>query len=121
MKHLFIVLCVLFLFGCSTVGNSKIADQTVTDQIKVGKTTKGEVREIVGEPNKTSFDGNFEIWDYMLSKAQLRATSLIPVVGLFVGGTNIQQYTFTVRFDEKGIVQNVGSGQSKGGAGSVTD
>lgn len=118
--HLF---AVVLIAGCVTVGNRKIENPgKVAAQIKPGATTKNEVRAIVGEPSKTEFaDTGDETWEYVLVKSQVRAASFIPIVGLFAGGADMQNYSLTVRFRPDGVVKNVGYGQTNGGGGGIGD
>lgn len=45
------------------------------------------------------------------------AATFIPIVGLFAGGATSTLETFTVVFDEKGIVRHISSTQSQGHSG----
>lgn len=123
MKKLgFIVLVVLLLAGCATVGNKQITNDELVSKIKIGITTKAEVKQTLGEPTKVTFtDNNEEIWDYIYARSQMRAASLIPVVGIFAGGADINNQTLTIRFNKDGLVKELGKGQTKGGVGSVLD
>jgi outer membrane protein assembly factor BamE (lipoprotein component of BamABCDE complex) len=121
MKIAIICVFVVMLFGCATHGNEQIRDQERVSKIQPGITTKAEVTELVGKPSEVTFsDDGDETWKYILTKAQMRASSLIPIVGLFAGGADTQTYTLTVRF--KGdVVKSVGKGEMTGGGGSLLD
>jgi outer membrane protein assembly factor BamE (lipoprotein component of BamABCDE complex) len=115
------LLFVIMLSGCMTIGNKQIEDEQVVKQIVPGKTTKQEVRALVGEPNMVEFaDTGEETWQYILTKSQTRASSFIPYVGLFVGGADMQTHTLTIRFRGE-VVSKFGTGKTTGGAGSVFD
>lgn len=43
--------------------------------------------------------------------------TFIPIVGLFAGGATSNINTFTVSFDEQGIVRHISSMQSQGRSG----
>jgi len=122
MKDIIIAgILLILLFGCATHGNEQIRDQERVSKILPGITTKAEVTELVGKPTEVTFsDDGDETWKYILSKAQMRASSLIPVVGLFTGGADTQTYTLTVRFKDD-IVKSVGKGEMTGGGGSLLD
>lgn len=114
-----IVVCMVFS-GCMSIGNQQIENKDVVAQIKAGTSNKEDVKRLVGEPGKiTSTDNSEEIWDYTLSQMQMRPSSLIPVVGWFTGGSDMQVYTLTVRFRQDGIVKEVGSGKTTGGGGNL--
>lgn len=117
-----VVLVFLFAAGCATMGDERIRDTATIDQIEIGVTTKDDVRDMVGYPTKVTFEEcGDETWEYVLTKAQTRAASFIPIIGLFAGGMDTQMYTLTVRYDENGVVKKYGRGQTTGGAGSLSD
>lgn len=109
--------------GCvSATGDKAIGDPNKIAQIKAGQSTKADVRALVGEPMKVTFtDNGDEIWDYMYTRGQARATSWIPVAGSVVGGADVTTKTLTVRFTGDGVVKNVGTGSTSGGGGGVQD
>ncbi len=54
------------LSGCASVGNESIADatpQTVSAQLIKGRTNQRQVREIYGDPAKTSFTDSGVFFD----------------------------------------------------------
>jgi hypothetical protein len=58
-----------FIAGCVTTGASKISDPSIMNQIKVGVTTKAEVRSLLGNPSDTTVTDNTnesvtEHWNY---------------------------------------------------------
>ena len=59
------------LGGCASSGNESIADasaQTVSEQLVKGKSTQAQVRQLYGDPVKTSFtDSGNESWEYEFS------------------------------------------------------
>lgn len=121
MKRWLILIVVLMAAGCASWGNEQIRDQSVISQIQPGTTTKEEIRTLIGEPTEITFsDNGDETWKYVLSKTQMRASSFIPIVGLFTGGADMQSYTLTIRFKDN-IVKFVGQGQMTGGGGNILD
>jgi outer membrane protein assembly factor BamE (lipoprotein component of BamABCDE complex) len=115
-------LCSIVLFGCATVGSKQITRDEIVSQIKEGESTQAEVRELLGEPSSVSFtDTEEEIWTYCYSRSVTRATTFIPVVNIFAGGSDVQNYTLTIRFTKEGVVKKVGRGKTTGGVGSVFD
>ncbi len=105
------------------MGNKQITDSSTVSKIEEGKSTKADVKALVGEPTKVNYkdNGNTEVWEYVYKHGQLRPATFIPVVGLFAGGTDVSGNTLTILFDDKGVVKKVGSGKISGGAGSVAD
>src|SRR5215470_3083941 len=83
-------LSLALLSGCASVGNDRIADatpETVASQLTKGKTTQQQVREIYGDPVKTSFtDSGNEIWEYDFSRMHAKPTNFIPYVSLISSG-----------------------------------
>jgi len=115
MKRAVLGFCLVLSMGCATVGNVQIADPGTVAKIEEGKSTKADVRALVGEPTKVNFDTNKnEVWEYVLSRASVKPASFIPFVGLFAGGTDMSGNTLTVLFDKNGIVEKAGSGKTTG-------
>jgi hypothetical protein len=52
------LLALLALQDCASSGNPKVADFNPTTQVEYGKTTKIEIRNMLGEPNGRSFGMN---------------------------------------------------------------
>jgi outer membrane protein assembly factor BamE (lipoprotein component of BamABCDE complex) len=122
MKRLILLASLVFLAGCATIGNRQIENQENVAQIKIGMSCKVDVQKLVGEPMKTTFsDNGEETWDYVLTKSKMRAASLIPIVGIFAGGADMETQTLTIRFTKEGIVKEIGKGKMNGGGGSVLD
>lgn len=122
MRNATVVMLALALAGCMTVGNRQIANKDVVSRIEASKTTKNEVVALVGQPTRVRFmDSGGETWEYEMQKSQIRGATLIPVIGLFAGGANIQTYSLSILFRPDGIVEKVGSGSSSGGGGSLSD
>ena len=72
--------------GCSTSGNQKIKNETaqsLQSKIIKNKTTKTELLAQLGEPDNNQFN----------------ATTFIPVVGLFTGGSQTQSKTLDIEFN----------------------
>jgi len=115
MKKSILFFCLVLMVGCATTGNVQISDPATVSKIEEGKTTKAEVRGLVGEPTKVNFDtSKNEIWEYMYTKASAKPASFIPVVGIFAGGADMSGNTLTILFDKNGVVEKVGSGKTTG-------
>jgi outer membrane protein assembly factor BamE (lipoprotein component of BamABCDE complex) len=100
--------------GCASMGNPKVADFNPATQIEYGKTTKAQIKEMLGEPNgmKYGADGK-ETWIFVYAEGQARPATFIPIVGLFAGGTDGSAKKLIFAFDEKGVLQKEGSGESQ--------
>ncbi|MBU9384709.1 outer membrane protein assembly factor BamE domain-containing protein [Burkholderia gladioli] len=97
------------LTGCATTGNEHLESATQTSvqsQITQGKSTKQDVQDAFGSPNKTTFtDSGFEIWTYELAHATPHAINFVPIVGAFAHGADVRKKTLTVLFDDSGVVK----------------
>lgn len=109
-------------FSCAVHGNKSITDPKIVAQVEKGKSTKADVKKVLGEPATVDFsDTGLEKWIYVYTKAQVRGTTFIPFAGNFVGGTDTKTDTLTVQFDKEGVVMNVGGGHTTGGGGGLQD
>ena len=91
--------------GCATsaMGSKSIVDPTIVAQIKEGKTTREEVKKILGAPQAVDFtDAGNEKLVYFYSQTKI-------VMG------NIDQKTNTLHvfLDKDGIVQRIGQGETQ--------
>lgn len=59
-----ITFLVLFLAGCATVGRDFPSDQV--SSIKIGHTTRSEIRATFGNPWRTGIDNGHPTWTYGL-------------------------------------------------------
>jgi hypothetical protein len=96
--------------------------QVRPDQIKdfeKGKTTYGDVVQRLGPPttNMMASDGTRTAM-YTYTRSQARASSFIPVVGLFAGGADTQMTQVAFRFDTAGRLLDYTSSESNLGAGT---
>jgi len=105
------------LSGCASVGNESIADatpQTVSAQLIKGRTNQRQVREIYGDPAKTSFtDSGNEIWEYDFSRMHSKPTNFIPYVSLIHSGAEGDKKSLVVFFDKSKVVQQYTISSSK--------
>lgn len=103
-KWLIILISILMLSGCATVG--KPIEQDKLASIKEGQTTKQEVINLLGKPYMItmSSDGK-EMLMYQYVKSQIRASTMVPIVGLFVGGADTKQQILQVLIDKDGKVE----------------
>jgi outer membrane protein assembly factor BamE (lipoprotein component of BamABCDE complex) len=104
-------IAILGISGCSVkMGNESLENKKATDikQLLIkGKTTKEEVKKILGEPMSTSILANGEeMWTYMTGKASPDASSYVPVVNWFHSGSHSKVRFLYVKFDKNGIVKD---------------
>ncbi len=108
--------CVL-LSGCASVGNESIADATpesVSGQLVKGRTSQQRVREVYGDPVKTSFtDSGNEIWEYDFSRMHAKPTNFIPYVSLIHSGAEGDKKSLVIFFDRSKVVQQYTISSSK--------
>lgn len=105
--------------GCAgKSGNEQLGKMSkgqVDQQIVKGKSTKEDVKALVGDPQNTDFDQNGnEKWVYAFARSSQKAVNYIPVANWFVRGTNDTKKTLVVLFDDKGIVKNYIASESEG-------
>ncbi len=110
LKIILILTIASSLTACSThSGNIRATDQTVTDKIKIGKTTKDDVRNLLGETQNVLSEGTGkDVWIYQYSQTDLKAKAFIPFLNL-VGEAPDQTTlsTLTIMYTQDGIVENV--------------
>ncbi len=97
--------------GCAVrTGNEKLArmdKREIEQRIVKGKTTKEEVRRLMGDPDKVDFDqAGHEKWEYINVHRSAKAINYVPVANWFVQGTNDTKKTLIVIFDDNGVVLN---------------
>ena len=108
----------VLLAGCASSGNMTLRDanqQQVDAHLTRGKTTKADVTTYLGAPDEVSFgDSGGEQWTYQYAHATTKAITLVPVVGLFAGGQNLDKKQLVVLFDDKGVVRKYTFAASNG-------
>jgi outer membrane protein assembly factor BamE (lipoprotein component of BamABCDE complex) len=111
------VLLSAVLGGCASVGNESIADasaQTVSEQLVKGKTTQLQVRQLYGDPLKSSFtDSGNESWEYEFSRLRSKPTNFIPYLNLIHSGAEGDKKTLVIFFDKRKVVQQYTISTSK--------
>lgn len=106
-----------FLRGCSSSGNESIADashQSVSAQLVKGRTTQAQVRQLYGDPIKTSFtDSGNESWEYEFSRLHSKPTNFIPYVNLIHSGAEGDKKSLVIFFNKSKVVQQYTISESK--------
>ncbi|EIN0285546.1 hypothetical protein C4834_17710 [Salmonella enterica subsp. enterica serovar Newport] len=98
----FFLTITFLLSGCSSTGNQSLRNETsqsLQSKIVKNKTTKSEITSALGEPDtRTTLDSGNESWRYFMVNNQINASSFIPIVGLFTGGSQSQARTLDIDF-----------------------
>ena len=110
---------ILLFTGCAfKTGNEQLGafdKADIEQKIIKSKSTKSDVRTLLGDPNNTDFDAyGFEKWTYKHTRNEVKAASYIPFVNWFAAGTNDTTRTIVVLFDESGVVKNYIDSKAKG-------
>jgi len=105
------------LVACTSAGNERIADLTqsnLSSDIVKGKTTQAQVRQLYGDPIKTSFtDSGNESWEYEFSRLQSKPTNFIPYVNLIQSGAEGDKKSIVFFFNRDKVVLNYTLSNSK--------
>ncbi|HEY2535190.1 MAG TPA: hypothetical protein VGJ20_46040 [Xanthobacteraceae bacterium] len=79
-----------------------------------GRTTQEHVRELYGDPAKTSFtDSGNEIWEYDFSRLHSKPINFIPYVNLIYSGAEGDKKSLVIFFDKSKIVREYTISSSK--------
>lgn len=115
----------VFFTGCTAVktGNEKLGelDKKSVEQIIVKDyTTKADIKSIFGDPDTTDFDNNsLEKWTYLHVRKASKGINYVPIVNMFVSGTNDTTKSLVIVFNDNGTVKNYinsdAKGETKGG------
>lgn len=116
-KSLSVALAAVFLSACAATG-VKVTDDQVS-QFKEGETTRSEVVAALGSPTSTMrhSDGTSTLI-YTYAESRTRASTFVPVVGIFAGGVDMRSSQVILDFDENGIL--VGSTSSEDEFGTAS-
>jgi outer membrane protein assembly factor BamE (lipoprotein component of BamABCDE complex) len=119
MKHFILIASTaIALAGCASVGNEQIRSEnqeSIDSKLIKGKTTKAQVRSLLGAADDTSFtDGGNEIWKYRHLVRTAKAVNFVPIVNLFAAGADQDKKEIVVLFDKNGVVTNYTFSQTKG-------
>ena len=114
MRTTTVACCSVFLLlGCYSVGDKRVADESVIAQIEIGTSSKADVERLLGKPLAVDFtDASNEKWLYNYTEAGPSGANFIPVFGAFAS-PDFETHSLTVLFGEDGVVKNVGKGEMK--------
>lgn len=115
---LFTTACVtvLALVGCASKGNESLRKETevsIGTKLSEGKTTKAEVRKMLGSPLKTSFtDGGLEISTYEFDNVTSDAINYVPVLNWLGSSASGTKKELVILFDKGNVVQRYSMSES---------
>jgi outer membrane protein assembly factor BamE (lipoprotein component of BamABCDE complex) len=114
----FAAVCVaaLTLAGCASKGNESLRKETelsIGTKLTEGKTTKTEVRKMLGSPLKTSFtDGGLEISTYEFDNVTSDAINYVPVLNWLGSSASGTKKELVILFDKANVVQRYSMSES---------
>lgn len=115
MRYPILLLVLILSAGCATSGTAQLTNDNVVSQIKVGTSTKEDVRRLLGEPSSvgtSNVEGRVqEIWGYGYASVKSNPLAFVPIVGLFAvasgDAAKMDSRALSVSFSEDGIVRSV--------------
>ena len=109
-------LAALTLVGCASKGNESLRKETelsIGTKLTEGKTTKTEVRKMLGSPLKTSFtDGGLEISTYEFDNVTSDAINYVPVLNWLGSSASGTKKELVILFDKANVVQRYSMSES---------
>lgn len=98
-------LAIVVLSGCATdLGENLVKDQERLSRFKSKETSKKDAYYLMGQPHIVLNGVNGEsCWKYMSSTSEMAPSSMIPILGILVGGTNNKSKVISINFDKFGI------------------
>ena len=121
LKYVLVTLVAVLFAGCTGVGNVKTGE--VDNYLKLEKniTTKKDVYVLFGQPARVNYPTGQpgSTWQYLYAKVSVDPVSVVPIVGLFAGGTNADTKVATFYFDEDDRFINVESVSAKRHVGHI--
>lgn len=116
MKNMLPLLIVIMLLtsgltACSRhSGNIRATDQSMIDKIKIGTTTKDEVRRLLGDTTSIMRHGSNETWTYRYTQTNIGAKTFVPFANL-VGESSVDTKIsmLMIKFNAQEIVEDVRS------------
>ena len=116
MKTIMIIVAMLFCFGCASTGNKVIMNSNFMDGLKIGVTTKDEVKALLGEPQdwkaaepmaNSPTGMSMEQWRYMGKESSVNAAAFIPLVDIFAGKQTHVTRQVDIWFEQNGVIGDI--------------
>lgn len=119
MKNSFqAVVFVAFLGGCASAGvQVSKADAT---QFTEGVSTETEIVKKLGQPSAVTTSAKGKTLTYTGAYCATRASTFIPLVGLFTGGMDCQSSSVVYELDSSGVLRQVTHSQGVTSTGMGT-
>jgi outer membrane protein assembly factor BamE (lipoprotein component of BamABCDE complex) len=106
----------LTLVGCASKGNESLRKETemsIGSKMTEGKTTKTEVRQMLGSPLKTSFtDGGLEMSTYEFNNVTSDAINYVPILNWLGSSASGTKKELVILFDRTNVVQRFSMSES---------
>ena len=113
------LLCILIISLTSCMSMGRKVDQNQLSGFVKGKTTYDEVIRQLGKPTQSMIHSNgTRTLMYVYSQHQMNAANFIPYVGMFVGGSQSENTSVTLNFDQDLVLVNYSA--SEGGTNMGT-
>jgi hypothetical protein len=111
----FLALASLLLLSSCAInqGNAKITDSGSYSATVRGKSTKKDVHRAFGQPHDVKYNGSACEWTYYHLNSVTHPASLVPVLGLVVGGANDTITTAKFTFNGSGTLTDHSDSQEK--------
>lgn len=107
-KNHFLLLLLVLSSGCVTVGNPEAMNQDRLSQIILKESTQEEIQGLIGPPsNRSKASSLLEIWNYDLAQTNISTTSMIPLIGPFIGDSTFCRGAIVMEFNPQGIIQTL--------------
>lgn len=105
----------LLAAGCASSG-VEVSQQTV-QSFQKGVATQSDILAKLGAPTtKASLSDGRSVWVYSFAAAKARPESFIPLVGAFVGGSDVHATTASFIFDQSGTLAEVHASETNTGS-----
>src|SRR6218665_563658 len=90
-----------FLSGCTqTAGSSEITNFANYAQLEKGKSNKRDVYSAFGQPHDVTSTTSGAKWTYYYVKAEMSGGSYIPILGILIGGLDMDGTRTSFNFNE---------------------
>ncbi|MBQ0746055.1 MAG: hypothetical protein KBT73_05825 [Marinobacter sp.] len=106
MRLPLLIIVLALITGCAHQNGVQVS-RDEANKIIIGKTSKSEVIELLGQPNGSMLgasEGSTESFWYNGAEAKANPALYIPIVGMFFGGIDSKGSSLIISFDEKGVV-----------------
>jgi hypothetical protein len=120
MKAVLVIVAALALSGCVATTKRLTEQQKKSAPFQVGRTTYLEVIDRLGTPagSTREADGTRAI-NYFYSKSLPAVDSVIPHIGGFAGGSEVESSFVSMRFDKDGVLSHYSAMFGKTATGHV--